>query len=150
MEARRVGKRRLSTNVGSKRLGDDLLECAGTPAAGRKPEAAGIFSRIYEYSIQLEAARPEIDYFATSLPAMLLLNEDLAQRNRMQARFLRAQAFVGLGSTSEAEALLLEILGEISITVARPICSTKSDAMGPDLGRLTASPDSASQRPASG
>jgi len=77
---------------------------------GEEREAAGIFNSIYEYSIQLEAARPAIDYFATSLPAMLLLNEDLAQRNRMQARFLRAQALVGLGRTSEAEALLLEVL----------------------------------------
>ena len=40
----------------------------------------------------------------------MLLNEDLAQRNRMQARFLRALALVALGRTSEAEALLLEVL----------------------------------------
>jgi len=77
---------------------------------GEEAEAASIFRSIHEYSLQLEAAQPTIDYFATSLPAMLLLNEDLAQRNRMQARFLRAQAFAGLGQTSEAEALLLEVL----------------------------------------
>lgn len=77
---------------------------------GEDAEAKSIFSSIYEYSIKLEATRPEIDYFATSLPAMLLLNEDLAQRNLIQARFLRAQALLGLGRTSEAEALLLEVL----------------------------------------
>jgi tetratricopeptide (TPR) repeat protein len=77
---------------------------------GEEAEAASIFQSIYEYSIQLEAAQPTIDYFATSLPAMLLLNEDLAQRNAIQARFLRAQAFAGLGRTTEAEALLLEVL----------------------------------------
>jgi tetratricopeptide (TPR) repeat protein len=77
---------------------------------GEDAEATSIFSSIYEYSIKLEATRPEIDYFATSLPAMLLLNEDLGQRNMIQARFLRAQALVGLGRTSEAKALLLEVL----------------------------------------
>ena len=48
---------------------------------GEEAEAANNFHDIYEYSIQLEAKDPTIDYFATSLPAMLLLNEDLARRN---------------------------------------------------------------------
>ena len=77
---------------------------------GNHAEAESIFNSIYEYSIELEATRPEIDYFATSLPAMLLLNEDLSQRNLTIARFLRAQGLAGLGRTSEAVALLLQVL----------------------------------------
>jgi len=77
---------------------------------GEHAEAKSIFNSIYEYSIELEATRPEIEYFATSLPAMLLLNEDLAQRNLTVARFLRAQGLAGLGRTSEAVTLLLEVL----------------------------------------
>ncbi len=77
---------------------------------GEDTEAASIFRSIYDYSIQLESTEPVIDYFATSLPAMLLLNEDLAQRNMIHARFLRAQALTGLARTTEAEALLLEVL----------------------------------------
>ena len=77
---------------------------------GEDSEATSIFRSIYDYSIHLESTEPVIDYFATSLPAMLLLNEDLAQRNTIQARFLRAQALAGLTRTTEAEALLLEVL----------------------------------------
>ena len=77
---------------------------------GEDTEASSIFRSIYDYSIQLESTEPVIGYFATSLPAMLLLNDDLAQRNSIQARFLRAQALAGLARTTEAEALLLEIL----------------------------------------
>jgi tetratricopeptide (TPR) repeat protein len=77
---------------------------------GEGAEAASILRDIYDYSIQLETKAPVIDYFATSLPAMLLFNEDLGQRNMIHARFLRTQALVGMGHTAEAEALLREIL----------------------------------------
>jgi tetratricopeptide (TPR) repeat protein len=79
-------------------------------ALGEREEASGIFESIYNYSVELEGATPKIDYFATSLPTMLLFDEDLALRNRVQARFLRAQALVGLSRTDEAETLLEEVL----------------------------------------
>jgi tetratricopeptide (TPR) repeat protein len=85
---------------------------------GEGADATSIFRRIYEYSVQLEATEPKIDYFATSLPAMLLLNEDIARRNTIEAWFLRAQALSGLGRTSEAETLLRQIL-EIDINHPR-------------------------------
>ena len=77
---------------------------------GRQDEAAALFSRIYDYALALENTPPEIDYFATSLPAMLLFNEDLAVRNRTNALFLRAQALMGMGRTSEAQHLLRQVL----------------------------------------
>lgn len=77
---------------------------------GRRDEAAALFQRIYDYSIELENTQPKIDYFATSLPAMLLFTEDLALRNRIQSMFLRAQAFAGLSRTREAQYLLKEVL----------------------------------------
>jgi len=81
---------------------------------GEDDEAEAILRNIYEYSMQLERIEPKIDYFATSLPAMLLLNEDIVQRNRIEAQFLRAQALAGLEQTAEAETLLRGIL-EIDI-----------------------------------
>jgi tetratricopeptide (TPR) repeat protein len=72
--------------------------------------AASTFKNIYEYSIALEQTEPKIDYFATSLPTMLLFEEDLARRNRIAALFLRAQALTGLNRIDEAEELLKEIL----------------------------------------
>ena len=79
-------------------------------ALGRKPEASRTFQEIYDYSLQMERAVPKIDYFATSLPAMLLFEENLEWRNKTEARFLRAQALAGLGRTSESAALLQEVL----------------------------------------
>jgi tetratricopeptide (TPR) repeat protein len=52
----------------------------------------------------------KVEYFATSLPAMLLFNDDLQKRNRIEALFLEAQARLGLGETAESRALLDEIL----------------------------------------
>jgi tetratricopeptide (TPR) repeat protein len=77
---------------------------------GKAQEAEALFQKIYIYSIELEQTEPKIDYFATSLPAMLLFNEDLSRRNRVDALFLRAQACTGLGDTAKAERLLHEVL----------------------------------------
>jgi tetratricopeptide (TPR) repeat protein len=77
---------------------------------GGGAEANSIFKRIYEYSIELETTEPKIDYFATSLPTMLLLNQDLSSQNLISARFLRAQGLTGLGRAAEAETLLREVL----------------------------------------
>jgi tetratricopeptide (TPR) repeat protein len=78
---------------------------------GSHAEATALFNRIFEYSAQLECAEPKIDYFATSLPAMLLFDEDLALRNRIESLFLRAQALVGLGRANDARELLQNVLG---------------------------------------
>ena len=77
---------------------------------GAHDEASEVFQHIYDYSIELEATEPKIDYFATSLPAMLLFEEDLPLRNRIEAKFLRAQALSGMNRNNEAMALLAEVL----------------------------------------
>jgi tetratricopeptide (TPR) repeat protein len=77
---------------------------------GEYKEAAAFFRIIYDYSCELEATEPNIPYFATSLPTMLLFDEDLHRRNTVDARYLRAQALAGMGRTNEAEQLLDELL----------------------------------------
>ncbi|UWZ86801.1 DUF5107 domain-containing protein [Occallatibacter riparius] len=77
---------------------------------GMRGEAEALFNRIFEYSVELERAEPKVDYFATSLPAMLLFNEDPARRNRVDAMFLRAQACAGVGRSNDALALLNNLL----------------------------------------
>ncbi|MBB6144261.1 tetratricopeptide (TPR) repeat protein [Silvibacterium bohemicum] len=76
---------------------------------GRTREAEQMFQEIYDYSLELEQETPKIDYFATSLPTMLLFEEDLILRQEITAKFLRAQALLGLGRSSEGEALLTEV-----------------------------------------
>jgi len=60
--------------------------------------------------LQLQQQLPKIDYFATSLPAMLLFENDLAKQNQIEAKFLRAQALLGLDREQEAQDLLNEVL----------------------------------------
>ncbi len=77
---------------------------------GRDEEATERFKQILEYSAIVAQQPPKIDYFATSLPAMLLFNEDLGERNRIQAAFLEAQALLGLGQTAPAHEKLNHVL----------------------------------------
>jgi tetratricopeptide (TPR) repeat protein len=79
---------------------------------GLHDEATLLFGQILAYAHQLARTTPKIDYFATSLPTMLLFEDDLEARNRIEAAFLQAQALFGLGKTPEAEALLAKILNE--------------------------------------
>jgi tetratricopeptide (TPR) repeat protein len=77
---------------------------------GREQDALDTFQRILEYSKELQRKTPKIDYFATSLPAMLLFEEDLARHQNITARFLEAQARFGLNDGAEGLRLLEEVL----------------------------------------
>jgi len=75
----------------------------------RDEEAASLFTHMLTYADALEKEVPKIDYFATSLPAMLLFEENLQKRQRITATFLRALALFGLGRQSEAHTALDEV-----------------------------------------
>jgi tetratricopeptide (TPR) repeat protein len=76
---------------------------------GETEQANRLFREIAEYADNLERETPKIDYFATSLPTLLLFEEDLAQRQKIRARFLRAQSLLGLGKNEEALAMLRSV-----------------------------------------
>ena len=77
---------------------------------GRKAESEEVLRGLLSYAVDLAKAVPIVDYFATSLPAMLLFNEDPVRRNMIQARFLQAQAKTGLGKSAEGVALVQGVL----------------------------------------
>jgi tetratricopeptide (TPR) repeat protein len=77
---------------------------------GRHADAKKLFRELLEYAEALEKTTAKIDYFATSLPAMLLFEDDLQARQRTTALFLQAQAQLGLGETNLSTALLQEVL----------------------------------------
>ncbi len=77
---------------------------------GQSAQAEEAFRDIAAFANELEMQEPKIDYFATSLPTMLLFHEDLKQRNRILATFLRAQAAYGLEGPVGAVALLQQSL----------------------------------------
>lgn len=59
---------------------------------------------------RLGKSRAKMDYFATSLPAMLLFDDDIQFRQETTAKFLEAQALMGLGKKTAARRLLREVL----------------------------------------
>jgi tetratricopeptide (TPR) repeat protein len=77
---------------------------------GCEQDALKAFRLILDYSAHLQTQTPKIDYFATSLPAMLLFDEDIAQRQTITARFLEAQARLGLGEEAVGLRQLEEVL----------------------------------------
>jgi tetratricopeptide (TPR) repeat protein len=77
---------------------------------GHEVDAQHTFRKIHEYALQMEQQTPAIDYFATSLPTMLLFDEDLKLRRTITAQFLKAQALLGLDRKQEAIALLDQVL----------------------------------------
>jgi tetratricopeptide (TPR) repeat protein len=76
----------------------------------RAAEAAALFEKTGAFGLALEQQRPVVDYFATSLPTMLLFHEDLTMRNRIQSLFLRAQSALGLGHAGQADSLAHQAL----------------------------------------
>ncbi len=81
------------------------LEKLGQPAAARQ-----LLRGLLGYSRRLAKSPAGIDYFATSLPAMLLFEDDLAARQQTTALFLEAQARLGLGQSAVARRLLRRVL----------------------------------------
>src|ERR1700722_17261395 len=77
---------------------------------GRGAEAERLFKELLAYAKTLAATHPKIDYFATSLPAMLLFEDDLTSRQQIHAMLLEAQAQIGFGEHEIAKDLLRDIL----------------------------------------
>ncbi|MDC0712919.1 DUF5107 domain-containing protein [Stigmatella sp. ncwal1] len=77
---------------------------------GRRAEAKRLLKGLLSHAQALAWKPARIDYFATSLPEMLLFEEDLAFQQETAALFLEAQARLGLGQKARAHTLLTEIL----------------------------------------
>lgn len=77
---------------------------------GQRKKAQKLFRELLAYAQQLQKSRAKIDYFATSLPTMLLFDDDLQFRQETTALFLQAQAHLGFGNKSKARTLLRTVL----------------------------------------
>lgn len=77
---------------------------------GRKAAAGRLARQLLAYARELAVAEAKIDYFATSLPTMLLFEEDLAFRQKTTALFLEAQARLALGQRGAARRRLARVL----------------------------------------
>jgi tetratricopeptide (TPR) repeat protein len=77
---------------------------------GRSEEADKLLRDLLAHARTMKRHKARIDYFATSLPAMLLFDDDLQKRNLIDATFLEAQARLGLRKASQAHRLLRQVL----------------------------------------
>jgi len=77
---------------------------------GRDDEADTLLHRLRDFAQGLGRSAATVDYFATSLPALLLFDDDLQQRREATAQLLTAQAETGLGHPEQAAPLLVEVL----------------------------------------
>jgi tetratricopeptide (TPR) repeat protein len=77
---------------------------------GQKVKAQKLLRDLLAYARKLQKAKAKIDYFATSLPTMLLFDDDLQFRQKTTSLFLQAQAHLGLGKRSKAKLLLRTVL----------------------------------------
>jgi tetratricopeptide (TPR) repeat protein len=77
---------------------------------GRISKSQTLFRELLAHARQLRDAPARIDYFATSLPTMLLFEDDLQFRQGTTARFLEAQAQLGLRVRAKARRLIQEVL----------------------------------------
>ena len=64
---------------------------------GRPERQQRLLKELLAYAKGLYAAEARIDYFATSLPTMLLFEDDLQARQETRAMVLEAQARLGTG-----------------------------------------------------
>lgn len=78
--------------------------------SGKESEARRLLRGLLAYARKLARTRATIDYFATSLPTMLLFDDDLQARQKTTALFLEAQARLGLGENRTARKLLRAVL----------------------------------------
>ena len=79
-------------------------------ALGRKTEADKLFEEIRTFAEHQIQADVKIDYFATSLPNLLLFEDNLQKRNHVDCLFLLALSELGMRNTERAVELLNEVL----------------------------------------
>lgn len=77
---------------------------------GRVEEKRDLLRSWLAEARRLERRPARVDYFATSLPSLLLFTEDADVRQGTTVRLWRAQAWWGLGQRSKGRALLREVL----------------------------------------
>ncbi|MDR3518864.1 MAG: DUF5107 domain-containing protein [Azospirillaceae bacterium] len=82
-------------------------------AMRKRGDEAGCLHLLYairDYANRLAATEAKIDYFATSLPTMLIFDDDLQERQTLSAWLMTAQAEFGLNHFEAAAATLEDVL----------------------------------------
>jgi len=76
---------------------------------GRTGEANGRFYKLVNYGKQHIFEHQTMDYFAVSLPDLLIWDDSLDQKNRIHCLYMLALGYYGLGDQEHAERYLAEV-----------------------------------------
>ncbi len=98
-EARVLWDRAADTKQGANMFG--YFSGLALRSLGDEPAARCAFEALTRASEDLANTKATIDYFATSLPNLLLFEDDLQKRQQVEALFLRGLASLGLGRMPE-------------------------------------------------
>jgi tetratricopeptide (TPR) repeat protein len=77
---------------------------------GNEETAQAVLSNLARFAEDKRKTVAKIDYFATSLPNLLLFDDDLEERNRIESLLLSALADHGLGHTDKAMGELRQVI----------------------------------------
>lgn len=77
---------------------------------GEEEQAVQRFCKLVDYGKEHIGDEIKIDYFAVSLPDLLIFEENLNERNRKHCLFMMSLGLWGLGQTDEAKACAEELL----------------------------------------
>lgn len=75
---------------------------------GREEEAASRFTRLISYAREKLDREMKIDFFAVSLPDLMIFEDDLAIRNQVHCHYLMGLGWLGSGEPRKAEASFRE------------------------------------------
>ncbi|WPU92933.1 DUF5107 domain-containing protein [Mucilaginibacter sabulilitoris] len=77
---------------------------------GDTQHAEKIFRKLIDYGVQHENDEVKIDYFAVSLPNLLIFDDDLNLRNNIHTSFLQGLGLLGLHEFDEAQKMFNKVL----------------------------------------
>jgi tetratricopeptide (TPR) repeat protein len=77
---------------------------------GNLDKANRIFDRLISYGREHRDDIVKIDYFAVSLPNLLVFEDDLELRNKVHCHFISGLGYLGLGSHDQAKKSFLKVL----------------------------------------
>ncbi|PTT03191.1 DUF5107 domain-containing protein [Pedobacter sp. HMWF019] len=77
---------------------------------GEQDKAGNIFKKLIAYGEEHGNDEVKVDYFAVSLPNLLLFEDDLSLRNKAHCYFMQGLGYVGLEKPAEAKDFLSKVL----------------------------------------